>query len=62
MVGSTEILLVEGPSKKHGEPNQLQGRTENSRLVHFDGSPDMIGKLLPVKITAAMKYSLKGEI
>lgn len=62
MVGTTEILLVEGPSKKHGEPNQLQGRTVNSRLVHFDGSPEMIGKLLPVKITAAMRYSLKGEV
>jgi tRNA-2-methylthio-N6-dimethylallyladenosine synthase len=62
MVGTTEMLLVEGPSKKHGEPNQLQGRTENSRLVHFDGSPEMIGKLMPVKITAAMRYSLKGEV
>jgi tRNA-2-methylthio-N6-dimethylallyladenosine synthase len=62
MVGSTEILLVEGVSKKHGEENQLQGRTENNRLVHFIGSPEMIGQLIPVKITDTMRYSLKGEI
>lgn len=62
MVGSTQMLLVEGASKKHGEENQLQGRTENSRLVHFMGTPDLIGKIIPVKITETMRYSLKGEL
>lgn len=62
MVGTTEILLVEGPSKRQDEPNQLQGRTENNRLVHFTGSPEMIGQLVPVKITETMRYSLKGEV
>jgi tRNA-2-methylthio-N6-dimethylallyladenosine synthase len=62
MVGTTETVLVEGPSQHHGEENQLQGRTENNRLVHFMGSPEMIGQLIPVKITAAMRYSLKGEV
>jgi tRNA-2-methylthio-N6-dimethylallyladenosine synthase len=62
MVGTREVLLVEGPSKKHGDPDQLQGRTENNRLVHFQGSPEMVGQLLSVKITESLRYSLKGEI
>lgn len=62
MVGTTEILLVEGPSKKHGSPEQLQGRTVNNRLVHFEGSPEMIGQFVPVKITETLRYSLKGEV
>lgn len=62
MVGTTEVVLVEGASQKHGEENQLQGRTENNRLVHFMGTPDLIGQIIPVKITDTMRYSLKGEL
>jgi len=62
MVGRTEMCLVEGASKKHGDDNQLQARTENNRLVHFAGTPEMIGQIIPLKITDTMRYSLKGEI
>jgi hypothetical protein len=37
MVGSTQRMLVEGPSRK--DPGQLAGRTENNRVVNFAGDP-----------------------
>ena len=30
---------------------ELTGRTENNRIVNFQGSPDMIGKFVDIKIT-----------
>ena len=35
MLGSTQRILVEGPSKQ--DLMQLRGRTENNRVVNFDG-------------------------
>jgi len=63
MVGSTQRILVEGPSKK--EPHELQGRTENNRVVHFAGGPQparLTGQLVAVKITQASPYALRGEL
>lgn len=42
MVGTTQIILVTGPSKK--DPNILAGRTENNRVVNFKGDPALIGQ------------------
>jgi tRNA-2-methylthio-N6-dimethylallyladenosine synthase len=60
MVGSTQTILVTGVSRKN--PDKLSGRTENNRVVHFVGSTDLTGKLIPIKITQAMPYSLRGEL
>ena len=63
MVGSVQRILVEGPSKKN--PNELQGRTENNRVVNFDGGPHgarWIGQLIDVNIVQTYTYSLRGEI
>lgn len=60
MVGTTEKILVVGPSKK--DPHELSGRTENNRVVNFKGTPDLIGQLIPIKITAALTNSLRGEL
>jgi tRNA-2-methylthio-N6-dimethylallyladenosine synthase len=63
MVGSVQRILVEGPSKK--DPNELQGRTENNRVVNFDGGPNasrLIGQLLDLKITQSYAFSLRGEL
>lgn len=60
MVGSTERILVEGPSRK--DPNELAGRTENNRVVNFAGSEDLIGQLIDVKISKALPNSLRGEL
>jgi tRNA-2-methylthio-N6-dimethylallyladenosine synthase len=63
MVGSVQRILVEGPSKK--DPMELQGRTENNRVVNFDGGPNatrLIGQLIDVNIVQAFPYSLRGEL
>ncbi|MDQ9168851.1 tRNA (N6-isopentenyl adenosine(37)-C2)-methylthiotransferase MiaB [Oxalobacteraceae bacterium R-40] len=63
MVGTVQRILVEGPSKK--DPNELQGRTENNRVVNFDGGPNgvrLIGQLIDVDITESYAYSLRGNI
>ena len=60
MIDTEQRLLVTGVSKK--DPKQLAGRTENNRVVNFDGSPELIGKLIPVRITEALPNSLRGTL
>lgn len=60
MVGSTQRLLVMAASKRGG--NQLQGRTENNRVVNFVGDPSMIGSMVDAKITEALSNSLRAEL
>ena len=60
MLGTEQRILVEGPSKK--DIMELTGRTENNRIVNFQGSPDMIGKFVDVKITDVYTNSLRGEV
>jgi tRNA-2-methylthio-N6-dimethylallyladenosine synthase len=59
MVGSEQRILVERPSKKN--PAQMAGRTENNRVVNFDGGSDLIGRFVRVRITEALPNSLRGE-
>ena len=61
MVGTDQVLLVTGVSKK--DPGQLQGRTENNRVVNFASlNTDLIGSFIPVKITEALPNSLRGQL
>ncbi len=60
MVGSVQKVLVESVSKK--DEKQLAGRTENMRVVNFDGNPRLIGQLIDVEITTAYRNSLQGKI
>ena len=60
MVGSRQHILVEGPSRKSTE--QLAGRTENNRVVNFDGVPGLLGKFVDVRITEALPNSLRAEL
>jgi len=61
MVDSQQTILVEGFSKK--DPGQLQGRTENNRVVNFSATDDsLIGQFVDVSITQAMPNSLLGEL
>ncbi|MBT2969849.1 MAG: tRNA (N6-isopentenyl adenosine(37)-C2)-methylthiotransferase MiaB [gamma proteobacterium symbiont of Ctena orbiculata] len=59
MVGTLQRILVERPAKKN--PAQLAGRTENNRVVNFDGPGDLIGQFVDVRITEALPNSLRGE-
>jgi tRNA-2-methylthio-N6-dimethylallyladenosine synthase len=60
MVGGVQRILVEGYSKK--DPNQLAGRTENNRVVNFDGKPRLIGQFVDVTITEALNNSLRARL
>ena len=60
MVGTVQRVLVEGKSRK--SERQLSGRTENNRVANFDGSAELVGSFVDVKITAAFPNSLQGEI
>jgi len=60
MVGSTQRVLVEGPSRK--DPGQLAGRTENNRVVNFEGQPRLIGHFVDVQVTRVMSHCLRGRL
>ncbi|TYP91643.1 tRNA-2-methylthio-N6-dimethylallyladenosine synthase [Nitrosomonas communis] len=60
MVGTSQRILVEGPSKKN--PDELCGRTDNNRVVNFAGTPDLVGHFINIRVTAALSHSLRGEI
>jgi tRNA-2-methylthio-N6-dimethylallyladenosine synthase len=59
MVGTVQTVLVEGPSRK--DPRELCGRTENNRVVNFAGDSGLVGRLVALRITAALTNSLRGE-
>lgn len=59
-VGKVEEVLVEGAARR-GE-NMLMGRTRTHRKAVFKGSPDLVGKLVDVKINAATTTALEAEI
>ena len=40
----------------------LTGRTSTNKIVHFLGRKDLIGFLVPVRITKAATHSLKGSV
>jgi tRNA-2-methylthio-N6-dimethylallyladenosine synthase len=60
MIGSVQTVLVEGPTVKNKA--EMQGRTENNRVVNFAGSADLMGQLVAVKITQSYNFSLRGEL
>lgn len=59
-VGKEYLILVDGFSKK--DTSVLSGYTESDRVVHFVGTPDLIGKIVKVKITESRVYSFIGEL
>ncbi|MDB3926234.1 tRNA (N6-isopentenyl adenosine(37)-C2)-methylthiotransferase MiaB [Porticoccaceae bacterium] len=61
MVGTRQTLLITGVSKK--DPGQLQGRTENNRVVNFStDNHQLIGQFAEVEITEALPNSLRGVL
>ncbi|MCW8902551.1 tRNA (N6-isopentenyl adenosine(37)-C2)-methylthiotransferase MiaB [Sedimenticola sp.] len=60
MVGSVQRVLVERHAKK--DRQQLAGRTENNRVVNFDGPEGLIGQFVDIRITEALPNSLRGEL
>lgn len=60
MQGTIQRILVEGVSRKN--VMELSGRTENNRVVNFEGTPDMIGKFVNTQIIDVQPHSLRGVL
>ncbi len=60
MVGTVQRVLVEGPSRR--DPCQLAGRSENNRVVNFEGPASLTGRFVDVVITEALPNSLRGVL
>ncbi len=61
MVGQSYSILVTGVSKKRA--SDLQGRTENNRVVNFPcDDPGLAGRFARVRIADALPNSLLGEL
>lgn len=60
-IGQTMEVLVEGPSKN--KPSNLQGRSFTNDNVVFPkmDAEDLIGQIVPVRITSATNLTLTGE-
>lgn len=58
-IGKTVQVLVERESRNDGD---MQGRTPDYRIVHFEGQKRQIGQTMPVRITEAYGQSLRGEL
>lgn len=60
MLGNHERVLVLGPARR-GE-GYLMARTDNNRIVNFPGSPELINRMVTVRITEVYPHSLGGEL
>jgi len=60
MINTVQTVLVEGQSRKN--PLQMQGRTENNRVVNFIAHPKLTGQFVDVLITEALPNSLRGRL
>ncbi|MAH73040.1 MAG: tRNA (N6-isopentenyl adenosine(37)-C2)-methylthiotransferase MiaB [Cellvibrionales bacterium TMED49] len=61
MIGTHENILVTGISKK--DPKQLQGRTENNRVLNFSSNDiSLVGQFVEAKVTEALPNSLRGKL
>ena len=58
-VGTVQKILTEGYSKTNSD--YLTGRTDTNKVVIFKGKPELIGKMVEVKIKSEHKWYLKGE-
>lgn len=57
--GDIKEILVEEESKEQG---MLTGRTEHNLLVHFEGTPDLIGQYVQVKLDTCKGFYYFGHI
>ncbi|MEC7864538.1 MAG: tRNA (N6-isopentenyl adenosine(37)-C2)-methylthiotransferase MiaB [Pseudomonadota bacterium] len=60
MLGKTESVLVEGISVKR--TNEVFGRTDNNKVVNFQGDDTLIGNLIDVNIDEIRGNTLHGTL
>jgi tRNA A37 methylthiotransferase MiaB len=72
LVGRTMDCLVTGPSRKPhldeaeggdgGDRMQLSSRSPGQQIVLVEGPSDLIGRVVPVRITRVSPITLFGEV
>ena len=60
MIGKVYKVLVEGKSKNN--ENFYTGRTSQNKVVIFEGTEEMIGEIVDIRITSEHLWYLKGKI
>jgi tRNA-2-methylthio-N6-dimethylallyladenosine synthase len=61
LVGRVMEVLVDGASRR--DAGQASGRTRCNRVVNFDpAGRDLTGEVVHVRITEALRHSLRGEL
>lgn len=60
LLGKEVEVLVEGLSKN--SKTTYTGRTRENKIVNFKGSPELVGKLVKVKIDTVQTWSLLGKL
>ncbi len=60
MVGTRQRVLVHDVSRK--DVRELSGRTGNNRVVNFPGDAALFGRFVDVRISQALRHSLRGEV
>jgi tRNA-2-methylthio-N6-dimethylallyladenosine synthase len=58
-IGTTMDVLFEGPARN---PGQVVGRSAYLQPVHVMAPPDIVGKVLPVRIQSLERFSLLGTL
>ena len=59
-INTIQKVLVEGYSKNNEK--MLTGRTNSNKVVIFEGTEELIGKVIDLKIVSEHKWYLKGEL
>ena len=59
-VGSVQEVLVDATSRRRAW--EMSGRTSGNTIVNFAAGRELIGSLVPVRITEATPNSLRGEL
>ncbi len=58
-LNTIQKVLVEGESKNNSK--MLTGRTDSNKVVVFEGSKELIGRMVELKIVSEHMWYLKGE-
>ncbi len=59
-INTVQEVLVEGKSKTNEK--LLTARTDSNKVINFEGSEDLIGKVVKIKIVSEHMWYLKGKI
>lgn len=58
--GRIEKVLVEGSSKNNDAT--YTGRTDGFKLINFEGTEELVGKIVDVQVTEGKTFSLEGKV